>query len=86
MTDAEIERLLREVLHVQNVYDEEHACPRCGRMTMQRPENVNHMSGFAPLRICDKCKADEISREFDRGLPPLPIRDWAIIRRIEGRA
>lgn len=86
MTDEEITRLTREVLTLQNVFDDEHACPRCGRMTMHRPETLNHKSGHVGLRICDACKADEIAREFDRGQPPLPIREWDIIRRIEGRA
>lgn len=54
------------------------ACPRCGRALMRRKPELNALSRYADVYICNECGTEEAM--LDISGEPLPLQDWYLTR------
>lgn len=77
MTEAQAKALLE--LFAGKQRDGYFACPRCGRMTMNK-ESVtrNALSRRADIHVCDACGMDEALEDMNDSR--MPLTAWAIVK------
>jgi len=77
--NATIQQTLQDLKARQNKH-EHMICPRCGHDTMDVMVTRNALSRYADLHICSDCGIAEAMLDMMRN--PLPIDQWACIRRL----
>ena len=49
-------------------------CPRCGRDTMRNEIELNALSRYVDVYICNECGTEEAMLDLEG--EPLPLEDW----------
>ena len=77
------QELIESILPLQEQWDlnkGDHPCPRCGQYTMKYPAVKNALSRRVDAYICSQCGTEEAMLDAARR-EPLPLDEWAVVKR-----